>query len=472
METLLNQTFNSSKDALDTCQDFCSKHGFQMKSESAQNSMRVMIYHDQQEKQSISLAQSSASEWILLPQQIQYRIDQLLAENPSRADIQDIIQLEFPDYKGDLPISAKIAGRIQKLIMASTRLCSVVAANEDWASCVENDLLRMVENYRQSFKLPQQALDELVDLNPMAIYSNIDHTTTQKASAVTRRSAGKNEALPLKHRQKSLSRKRKTTMLPSEHLSVAIPDCTMYVRSQPLRSLSEPSSQQSSRRAFQDLMAAIPQPTNPNSPTAQAPPPPNVMTTGAFGHVFNLASPISPSSSSSIHQRLDFSGYKHHESMLQSPPIPDSMMMGHPHPSHYSAARTFSLPQQNTHYTSDMTNSTSTNSPSSTTLSNGPSVNEVPFTFDTNPNYQPMMVVPSRPPQQVASNHSHYDQSMYYSQTNLQQQQQQQQRMMVQQQDYEQRQLLEQQTHSHVHLPMIRNHFYSQTATQQNQSWS
>ncbi|OBZ85560.1 hypothetical protein A0J61_06392 [Choanephora cucurbitarum] len=74
------------------------------------------------------------------------------------------------------------------------------------------------------------------------------------------------------------------------------------------------------------------------------------------------------------------------------------------------------------------------------------------------------MVVPSRPPQQVPSNHSHYDQSLYYSQTNLQQQ-----RMMMQQQDYEQRQLLDQQAHNHVHLPMIRNHFYSQAA-QQNQN--
>ncbi|KAI8365474.1 hypothetical protein EDC96DRAFT_481587 [Choanephora cucurbitarum] len=449
--TLLNQTFNSSQEALDSCQEFCLKHGLQMKNESIQNSMRVTLYQDQQEKQSMILAQSALSKWIFLPRQIQLRIDQLLAENASRSDIQEIIQLEFPDYKGDLPISAKIAGRIQKLIMASTRLCSVVAANEDWASCVENDLVKMVENYRQCSKLPPHALDELVDLNPLAIYSNIDHTTTQK-NAASRRTRQEP-----KHRQTN-SRKRKTTML-SEHLSVAIPDCTMYVRSQPLRSLSEPSSQQNSRRAFQDLMAAIPQPTSP---------PPHVMTAGAFSHVFNLASPISPSSSSSIHQRLDFNSYKHHESMLQSPPIPDSMMMGHSHPSHYSAARTFSLPQQNTHYTSDIS---STTSPSSTTPLS--TVNDVPFTFDTNTNYQPVMVVPSRPPQQVPSNnHSHYDQSLYYSQTNIQQQQQQQ-RMMLQQQDYEQRQLLDQQTHNHVHLPMIRNHFYSQaTATQQNQSWS
>ncbi|KAI8091304.1 uncharacterized protein B0P05DRAFT_526928 [Gilbertella persicaria] len=357
--------------------------------------------------------------------------------------MRDIIQLEFPDYKDGNSVPTKITERVQKLIMASTRLCSVVAANEDWASCVENDLIKMIESYRKCCKLPPHMLDGLVDLEPQKVYSDIDQAH-QKAQ---HRSCTKKEQQEVK----TAPKKRKMAAMTTDGLSAMIPSCTMYVRSQPLRSLSEPSSQPS-RRTFNDLITAVPQPT-----------------TAPFGHVFNLASPISPSSSS-IHQRLEFAGYSKHESMLQSPPIPDSMMVNN----HYSTtARAFSV--QNNAYsypttttTTKKTTATATATASTTTTAIMASAtasaaqgNNMQFNFDTTSYSQQPVVIPPR-----QSPNSHYN-NMYYPQTNFQQQQR-----MIMQQDYEQRQLLE--NNSNVHLPIIRNHFYQPSAQQGHsaQSWS
>lgn len=290
------------------------------------------------------------------PQKVYDRIIQLARQKNMQTDeMRDTIKLQFPDitwndrrFSNCLVQERKrmrqksVADKVQRLVMASTRLCSVVAANEDWAACVEGELAKMLENYKHLSRIPnQQMVDSMVDLQLDMIHSEIDKN---------RRPNSKQQ-----HQEDDMfSKKRRTSAsaaaaLRNEDIQVmSVPSCTLYIRSQPLRSLSEPSSQ--NRRAFTDLIAAS---------SASAIPPQHHHHHQQQQHhhqqqqqhrhhhphpqqhhhqqlpfgvssVFTMTSPVSsPSSTSSLQQRVDYNSYRNsgNNDMLQSPPMPDSTNM-------------------------------------------------------------------------------------------------------------------------------------------------
>ncbi|CEP16078.1 hypothetical protein [Parasitella parasitica] len=301
------------------------------------------------------------------PQEVYERIIQLARQKSMQIEeIRDSIKLQFPDitwndrrFLNHLMEERKrmsqksVTDKVQRLVMASTRLCSVVAANEDWASCVEGELVKMLENYKHLLRIPsQQMVDSNVDLQLDMIHSEIDKNKRPTA----KQQHQDDDMFGKKRRANPVAA---AAALRNEGVQVmSVPSCTLYIRSQPLRSLSEPSSQ--SRRAFNDLIAAssvsaIPQQhqhqhqlqqQHHHQQQQQQQPHhhhhhhqqhqhPNIPF--AVNSVFPLTSPVSSSSStSSLQQRVDYNAYRNNNSndMLQSPPIPEStnMMM----PSNYN----------------------------------------------------------------------------------------------------------------------------------------
>lgn len=265
------------------------------------------------------------------PQEVYDKISQLARQKHLKTDeIRETIKLQFPhitwndrrflnylkeEHKRSPQNST--TERVQRLIMASTRLCSVVAANEDWANCVEADLIKLLESYAQLTRVSAHQLDSMVDLELDMIHSEIEKSRRQ--------SKPEENELPKKRKSMSMS---KLTSESNDIQVMSIPSCTLYVRSQPLRSMSEPSSQ--NRRAFSDMI------TSSSSTGAMTQPP---MMSFGVGSLFNLSSPVSsPSSTSSIQQRIDYSNTFHRNisnhsttsgstDMLQSPPITDSNMI-------------------------------------------------------------------------------------------------------------------------------------------------
>lgn len=259
---------------------------------------------------------------------VKEKVVQLIRQKVPSVSIRETIQSQFPEItwndrrfysylkeENKRVRQRRITERVQRLILASTRLCSVVAANEDWSSCVENDLSKLLENYKLKTRLPNQALENSVDLPLDMIHSEIDKSRAKKQQSQQQQ---QEDQIPTKKRKVSAP-------TPSDAQLMSIPSCTLYIRSQPLRSLSEPSTQ--NRRAFTDLLSS------------------NMMREGAaaaaggsgggpFGvsSVFTLSSPVSsPSSSlSSIQQRMDYTNYRNHDGMMQSPPIPDNIMTHFP----------------------------------------------------------------------------------------------------------------------------------------------
>ncbi|ORY97727.1 hypothetical protein BCR43DRAFT_504614 [Syncephalastrum racemosum] len=63
-----------------------------------------------------------------------------------------------------------VVDRVQRLLMLSSQLCAIVAANESWATSVQFDMSRMIDTYRQRLAF-EDADDEdfVVDLDPQAI---------------------------------------------------------------------------------------------------------------------------------------------------------------------------------------------------------------------------------------------------------------------------------------------------------------
>lgn len=295
------------------------------------------------------------------PQEVYDRIIQLARQKNMQTDeIRDTIKLQFPDitwndrrFSNCLMEERKrmrqkgVTDQVQRLVMASTRLCSVVAANEDWASCVEGELVKMLENYKHLSRIPnQQIVDSMVDLQLDMIHSEID----KNRKPTSKQQYQEDDLFSKKRRTSAIA----AAALRNEGIQVmSVPSCTLYIRSQPLRSLSEPSSQ--NRRAFTDLIAASPASAIPqqhhhqqqqqthhhhqqphhhhhhhHQQQQQHHPHHHHQIPFGVSSVFTMTSPVSsPSSTSSLQQRVDYNSYRNsgNNDMLQSPPIPDSTNM-------------------------------------------------------------------------------------------------------------------------------------------------
>ncbi|KAI9299693.1 hypothetical protein BJ944DRAFT_244938, partial [Cunninghamella echinulata] len=273
--------------------------------------------------------------------------------------------------------------RTRRLLLLSSQLCAVIAGNDEWAQCVENDLHRMFENYCQLSRITPELLTTLVDLQPDLIQSDTEKltSTAHRLSIHSTNNANNNSnntingmeelndsnnhneddkdynhphihplhqqdqllTSPMKKRKSSLHSKQlildHTSSSPSSSSStcsssllvsspkgsqaIFIPSFTMYARSQSFRSCSDASSQGSRRtRDSSSTTTGLESPTN---------------TVSSFmGHnnnhsnsnnnnngLFALASPTSSSSSSSSSMPYRQQPFRldipHHQQSLTSP---------------------------------------------------------------------------------------------------------------------------------------------------------
>ncbi|CAO3627107.1 unnamed protein product [Mucor hiemalis] len=429
------------------------------------------------------------------PQEVIHKIIQLARQKGQQQEldeIREIIKLQFPqitwndrrflNYFMDerkRQRQKETTERVQKLILSSTKLCSVVAANEDWASCVESDLIKMLNTYKQRTRVSNQSLDTMVDLQMDMIHSEIDTKSTG--------TGGGRKNMPVHNNKKrkstsNIHQQQQQQQQPVGVQIMSIPSCTLFIRSQPLRSLSEPSSSSNStRRTLNDIVSS----------TATAIPNQQQLN-ASFGvnSVFNLTSPIlSPSSTSSIQQRIDYGNSFRNNDMLQSPPIPDSNMVISPN-YNTSSSNTYNHSMYSfSPYQQQQQQSSST----TTTHSgyNGGSNND--FSFEPSSTaYGQLTTTPSPAPIVIHGRHGTSSSggsggNMYYmgrdsSSTNSNSSIQQ--RIMLQQQEYEQhtRHFMDP-SHHNVHLPTIRSsnmnphdalvqHHHMNSNPPQQQNWS
>ncbi|KAI9258920.1 hypothetical protein BDA99DRAFT_538843 [Phascolomyces articulosus] len=259
------------------------------------------------------------------PPEVNELIIRLARQRLQTHEIRETVKQQFPDitwnerrFYNRLTEERKrikqrgVLDRSQRLLLLSARLCSIVASNEDWASSVEQEMARLLESYCQLSRLPPEAIRSLADLQPEMIQaegpapgtSNAQRQQQQQQqqeennnnSASPASSADMmitDEASPAKKR-KSVSTSSTTTSTasnpsrppdaPKGTQVVYVPSYMLFVRNQPMRSSSEPSSHQgmgtpgtTTRRTF------LGSPPDMHHP---------------MGNMFPLASPTSSSSSS------------------------------------------------------------------------------------------------------------------------------------------------------------------------------
>ncbi|KAI8146966.1 hypothetical protein BJV82DRAFT_372526 [Fennellomyces sp. T-0311] len=242
------------------------------------------------------------------PAEVNDLIIQLARQRLQTHEIRETVKQQFPDitwnerrFYNRLTEERKrikqrgVLDRSQRLLLLSARLCSVVSANEDWAASVEAEMTRLLESYCQLSRLPQEALRSLSDLQPDMIHAEGPPSKQQQQQQQQPQHDENNSASPssssdmMMTDEASPAKKRKSvssTTTPSRPPDapkgtqvVYVPSYMLFVRNQPMRSSSEPSSQGSvsgSRRTFL------------GSPPDMHP----------MGSMFPLASPTSSSSSS------------------------------------------------------------------------------------------------------------------------------------------------------------------------------
>ncbi|CDH54315.1 hypothetical protein RO3G_03251 [Lichtheimia corymbifera JMRC:FSU:9682] len=263
------------------------------------------------------------------PTEVNDLIIHLARQRLQTHEIREAVKSQFPDitwnerrFYNRLTEERKrikqrgVLDRSQRLLVMSARLCAVVASNEDWTAAVEIEMAKMLENYSQLSRLSSDAIASLSDLHPDMIH--MDGTRQQHHQQQHHHSGSDNdsdrpspdstsdmaldEPSPTKKR-KSTSSTTSTREVPKGAQVVHIPNYTLYVRHQPMRSSSEPSTHASvSNTAVAAAAAAaarrtfIASPPDLLSPQHQIG---NAAAAAAFGQSsLPLASPTSSSSSS------------------------------------------------------------------------------------------------------------------------------------------------------------------------------
>ncbi|KAI8975397.1 hypothetical protein BDF20DRAFT_836805 [Mycotypha africana] len=417
-EQLLDQKFATSTEAYEYCKEACAEYGFTIKQEPNIN-RNIYIYCTHMNQQSsnldtppsakrssaltssecqwkIVLVENENNEWVFRnslnpmasehnhkvlsmegekwPQKVQDKIIELARQQKdlSSNDISQIIKMQFSKeitWNNRLFYNylteerrknrqQETVERVQRLITATTRLCSVVAANEDWATCVEGDLSKMLQNYKHLSGIPNSLLDSMVDLQMEMIYSEIETRSRRQQQKHDNDDSGllkskKRKAFASVTIMNSSRKNSNAKLLQKQGFHVMnIPSCALFVRSQPLRSVSDTpmhgnSSGSGRRQVFPDMMLqaqqphyqpipSYPQMINTSNTTATAAP-------FNINPVFHLTSPISSTSStSSTQQRLDYHSQVTYRSqstglgngggasnggIFHSPPITDSTSM-------------------------------------------------------------------------------------------------------------------------------------------------
>ncbi|KAF7731390.1 hypothetical protein EC973_000198 [Apophysomyces ossiformis] len=386
-ETLLSQSFNDSSKGVEFCRQVCAEYGFTIKQEASANK-NIYVYcsreglpdskrnpkpSPQRKRPSkrcdcrwrVVLSETDKGEWKFRrsmnpsasehnhemmspddmvkswPAEVNELIIQLARRRMQTHEIRELVKQRFPDiswnerrFYNRLTEERKrirqrgVLERTQRLLLVSAQLCALVAANEDWAACVDNDLTRMVDNYCQLTRLPPDAMDGLVDLQVDKI-----QTDSERSHAARDYGTEPDETLPIKRR-----RSTKTTETPKGAQVLSIPSYALYVRPQPFRSASESSGPQSRKHAESPLGTASP----------QVPPPAQQHALGS-GPFFHFGSPTSSSSSSSS---IPFQRHPFHPHQQQRHP---SSPQQHPHHHHHHHQQQQQQQQQHLHSPNETT---------------------------------------------------------------------------------------------------------------------
>ncbi|KAI8992611.1 hypothetical protein BDB01DRAFT_847970 [Pilobolus umbonatus] len=326
LDRLFQTEFVSSTDAIEFCREACGEYGFTIiQDTSVKRDIHIYCsrrgkpcYHYNQSfdedqcdcKWHVVLTEIKPYEWKFIrspdpgalehnhemsspeelnwPAEIKQRIIQLARQKVHTDEIRETIKLQFPDIiwndsrfynymieERTRVRQSSIVDKVQRLILISTRLCSVVAANEDWSNGVESDLLKMLDNFKQITRISAQTLNRMVDLQLDMVHSDTDKNRrpakhgsvdSQTGQSKKRKAGAVTFSPSLSNRPETLMEvdqgkpNESTTESNQEKgfLAVSIPSCTLYVRSQPLRSLSEPASH--NKRSYIDY----PPPSNPH----------------------------------------------------------------------------------------------------------------------------------------------------------------------------------------------------------------
>ncbi|KAI8370471.1 uncharacterized protein BYT42DRAFT_617019 [Radiomyces spectabilis] len=375
-ERLLKKPFPDSVSAIEYCRTVCGEFGFTVKQEASAN-RNIYVYcsreglpdsqrnpkpSPQRKRPSkrcdcrwrVVLSENERKQWEFRksmnpnasehnhemmspdemvkawPAEVNDTIIQLARQRLQTHEIREAVKQRFPDitwnerrFYNRLTEERKrirqrgVVERSQRLLLLSARLCSVVASNEDWALCVENDLARMFENFCQLSRLPPEAIHTLVDLQTDLIQNEADKLTcnTNRLSLgdsvpVSAISTSSPMMSDLDDVQQSPAKRRKSLVskmeAPKGTQIVSVPNYLIYVRSQPLRSSSD-SSSQGSRRTFS--------PSGLESPSPQTGPPAAAFGGNSTTSFFSLASPTSSSSSSS--SSMPFHNHPHQQQQQQ-----------------------------------------------------------------------------------------------------------------------------------------------------------
>lgn len=124
------------------------------------------------------------------PQMIKERINQLVQQKMQANEIRETIKSkEFPSiFWDDRSLEGyilkrtrqnQVTERVQKLIMASSRLCSVAATSEEWTSNVERDLYKLISHFTKILGIPIELLESMIDISIDDIYSDIEKTSSR-----------------------------------------------------------------------------------------------------------------------------------------------------------------------------------------------------------------------------------------------------------------------------------------------------
>ncbi|KAI8391747.1 uncharacterized protein BYT42DRAFT_543248 [Radiomyces spectabilis] len=343
-EQLLQQDFPSSAAALEFCRHACALFGFTVKQETSAN-RNIYVYcsregiPDSQRKPKTLPQRKRSSKrcdcrWRVVLAEVHGRwafrklsanasehnhemsspaeilgswppavndlIIQLARQNMQTHEIREIVKQQFPGitwnerrFYNRLTEERKrikqrnVVLRAQQLLVLSARLCSVVAANDEWSAYVKRDLSCLLDKFCHLSQLSPESIDSLTDIasdqihmqDPLWKPSSQDTDMTFQSSPVA---ASKQET-----QLERLNKKRKSMALMADEGSkithtINVPAYTLHIPAPLVQpSPSEVTSSSSSSSSSWTVT-------------------PMMMTSSASSSLFSLASPTSPSSSTSM----------------------------------------------------------------------------------------------------------------------------------------------------------------------------
>ncbi|KAI9259527.1 hypothetical protein BDA99DRAFT_95104 [Phascolomyces articulosus] len=207
-DRLLERSFPDSASAVEFCRGACAEHGFTVKQEASANkhiyvycsreglpdSVRKPRSSPQRKRPSkrcdcrwrVVLSETEPNRWEFRrslnpnaaehnhemmspeemvqnwPNEVNEFIIRLARQRMQTHEIRDLVKQRFPSiawnerrFYNRLTEERKrirqrdVMDRSQRLLTASARVCSLVAANEDWSTCVESEFTRLLNHYCQ-----------------------------------------------------------------------------------------------------------------------------------------------------------------------------------------------------------------------------------------------------------------------------------------------------------------------------------